>query len=111
MWRLRPALPIFTFSWSMLETWPMEAMQVSGTLRSSARGQPQQGHAVLLGHQLSHDAGGPGQLSALAGVQLHVVDEGAHRDVLQGQGVAGLDVGVRAGNHLVPAFRPWGARM
>ena len=81
-----------------------------GDVAQLARGQPQQGHAVLLGHQLGHDAGGPGQLSALAGVQLHVVDEGAHGDVLQGQGVAGLDVGLGAGDHLVPGLQAVGSQ-
>ena len=38
-----------------------------------------------------------GQLRALAGIELHVVDEGTGGDVGQGQGVAGLDVGLGAG--------------
>ena len=46
-------------------------------------------------------AGCAGQLGALAGIQLHVVDEGTGGDIGQGQSVAGLDVGVSAGDNLV----------
>ena len=63
-----------------------------------ARRQPQQREAVLLGHQLRHDAGRAGELRALAGVQLHIVDEGADRDALQREGVARADVRILAGN-------------
>ncbi len=44
--------------------------------------QSQKSHAVFLGHQLSHVASGTGQLSALAGIQLDVVDEGTGRDIV-----------------------------
>ena len=50
-------------------------------------------HAVLLGHQLGGGAGGAHQLGAVAGVELDVVDHGAHGNVGQGEGVALLDVG------------------
>ena len=43
-------------------------------------------------HQLSLDAGGASQLSTLAGIHLHVVDEGTDGNVGQRKGVAGLDV-------------------
>src|SRR3984885_16320443 len=36
--RLRPALPIETFSWSVLPTWPMVAMHSTRTLRVSPEG-------------------------------------------------------------------------
>src|ERR1035438_10798918 len=36
--RLRPALPIETFSWSVLPTWPMVAMHSTSTLRVSPEG-------------------------------------------------------------------------
>ena len=60
-------------------------------------------HAVLafLGHQLGHVASGAGQLGALTGVQLHIVDDGTYGDVRQGQGVAGLDVCIGTGNNSV----------
>ena len=66
---------------------------VFGNVAQLAGGKPQQRHAVFLGHQLRHDAGGSRQLRALAGIQLYVVDKGTHGNVLQGQGIAGLDVG------------------
>ena len=65
-------------------------------------GQPQERHAVLLCHQLGHNARRPGYLRPLAGVQLHVVDKGAGGNVLEGKGVAGLDVGLGPGDYLVP---------
>ena len=68
-----------------------------GHVAKLARREPQKRHAVLLCHQLGHNARGPCQLGPLAGVQLHVVDEGAGGDVLQGQGVAGLDIGLGPG--------------
>ena len=57
--------------------------------------------AVLLGHQLRHNAGGADQLAALARVQLDVVDHGTDGDVLERQGVAGLDIGMGARHDLV----------
>src|ERR1700722_15200279 len=36
--RLRPALPIVTFSWSVLPTWPIVAMHSTSTLRVSPEG-------------------------------------------------------------------------
>ena len=57
-------------------------------------GQTDQSVTILLSHQLSHNASGADQLAALAGVELDVVDHGTDGDVLEGQGVAGLDVRV-----------------
>ena len=46
MWRLRPALPRLTFSWSMLETWPTTAVQFTGTLRISPEAdEPERSHS------------------------------------------------------------------
>jgi hypothetical protein len=42
-----------------------------------------------------------GELSALAGIKLYVMNEGTCGDVYEGQRVAGLDIGVRAGDDLV----------
>ena len=54
-----------------------------------------------LSHQLSHVASGTNQLSAAAGIQLAVVDDGTDGDVLEGQAVAGLDVGrLAADDHI-----------
>jgi hypothetical protein len=50
---------------------------------------------LLLGLKLRTGAGAAHQLTAATLVQLHVVDRGARRDVLQGQRVTGLDVGFR----------------
>ena len=55
-----------------------------------AGGQTDQRISAFFCHQLSLDAGGAGQLSAFAGIQLHVVDEGTDRDVGQRQRVAWL---------------------
>ena len=60
------------------------------------RGQTDQSVAILLSHQLSHVASGTNQLSAAAGIQLDVMDDGTDGDVLEGQAVAGLDVGALA---------------
>ena len=49
---------------------------VDGHVAHLARGQTDQSVAVLLSHQLSHVASGTDQLSAAAGVQLDVVDDG-----------------------------------
>ena len=64
----------------------MVAMQFRRTLRISPEGRTNQSVAILLGHQLSHDASGTDQLAALAGIQLNVVDHGTDGDVLEGQG-------------------------
>ena len=66
-----------------------------------AGGHADLGVGALLSHQLGAGAGGADQLAALAGVHLNVVDHGAHRDVGQGQGIAGLDVRLGRGEHLV----------
>ena len=74
-----------------------------------AGGQADQGVAVLLGHQLGHVAGRAHQLGAAAGVQLDVVQDGTHGDVLEGQAVAGLDVGAGAADDGVAHLQPLGA--
>ena len=43
-------------------------------------------------------------MAALAGIELDVVDHGAHRDLLNGQGVAGQNVGAGAGHDDVEKF-------
>ena len=48
------------------------------------------------GRRVSRD-----QLGAAAGMEFHIVDDSADGDVGDGQGVAGLDIGVGAGLHLV----------
>ncbi len=95
MWRLRPALPILMFSWSMLPTWPMVAMQLTRNVAHLAGGQTDHERMPFsLAISWAHAAGGADELSALAGVQLDVVDDGTDGDVGDGQAVAGLDVGV-----------------
>ena len=69
---------------------------VHGHVAHLTRGQTNQSVAILLSHQLSHVASGTNQLSAAAGIQLDVVDDGTNGDVLEGQAVAGLDVGALA---------------
>ena len=65
---------------------------------------------ALFGHQLGGGAGGAHQLGAVAGMQLDVVDHGAHGDAGQGQGVALLDVRVGAGLHLVAGLQAHGGQ-
>jgi hypothetical protein len=62
-----------------------------GNTAKLARREPKQGESALLGHELRHNAGRAGQLSALAGVKLHIVDERTDRDVLQRKRVARLN--------------------
>ena len=56
----------------------------------------QDGVLALLAHELAGVAGGAGDRSALARLELDRVDERTHGDVGEGQGVARLDVGIRA---------------
>ena len=72
--------------------------------------QTNQSVAVLLRHQLSHDASGTDQLAALAGVELNVVDHGTNGDVLEGQSVAGLDVRVGASHNGVADLQAVGSQ-
>ena len=53
---------------------------------------------AFLSHELSGVAGAADELSALAGEQLDAVDHRADGDVLEGDGVADLDIGALAGN-------------
>ena len=76
-----------------------------GHVAQLSGGEADQGVFALFGHQLGGVAGGAHQLGALAGVELDVVDDGAVGDVLQGQSIARLDVGVGAGDHLVADFQ------
>ena len=56
---------------------------VDGHVAHLTRGQTNQSVTVLLSHQLSHVASGTNQLSAAAGIQLDVVDDGTDGDVLE----------------------------
>ena len=64
--------------------------------------QAEKSHAVFLSHKLSHVAGCTSQLSALAGIQLHIVEEGTNRNIVQRQSIAGLDI---RGFHRLPQHR------
>ena len=75
-----------------------------------AGGQTNQSVTIFLSHQLSHDASGTDQLAALAGIQLNVMDHGTDGDVLEGQSVTGLDVGVGAGHNLVANLQTIGSQ-
>ena len=74
-----------------------------------AGGHTDLGVLALLCHQLGIGAGGTNQLSALAGVHLHIVDHGTHRDVGDGQAVAGLDICSGGGDHLVTGGQTHGS--
>ena len=60
---------------------------------------------AFLSHQLSGGTGGTHQLSAVAGMQLDVVDHGTNGDVGDGQSVAGQDIGVGTGHDLVTSLQ------
>src|SRR6185295_18194015 len=62
-------------------------------------GQPQQGITALASDQLGPDTRGAGQLAALSGAELDVVQRGAEGNRPHGQGVPGLDVRLRRGHH------------
>ena len=65
----------------------------------------------VLCHQLSVVAGGADELSAAAGVDLDVVDDGTDGDIGQRQAVAGLDIGGGEGKSPVGhpgPMTPWG---
>src|SRR3954468_7651345 len=61
---------------------------------------------AVLRHEAHTGAGRAGHLRAAAGAELDRVHDGADRDVLQRQVVAGLDVGRRAGLHDVALPEP-----
>src|SRR5207245_541626 len=65
-----------------------------------ARGETQSRVTAVLRDELHTGAGGASQLAALGRLELDVVDERAGGDVVERQGVAGLDVGVAAGLHV-----------
>src|SRR6266545_2963780 len=70
-------------------------------LADLARRHPQRRQLALLGEELDARPGGAAELGAATRPQLQVVDDRADRDVLEGQGVARLDVGALAGLHRV----------
>src|SRR5262249_3469988 len=57
--------------------------------------------ARVAADELNVGPGGAGELAAAAGLQLHIVDDGADRDALQRHGIARLDVRALAGDDLV----------
>src|SRR5215470_1604553 len=71
-----------------------------------ARGQLEVRVIALLGEELGEGARAAAELAALADLQLHVVHEGAERNVPDGQRVAGKDVRLRPRHHHVPGLEP-----
>src|SRR5690606_21128789 len=68
-----------------------------------------QGRVTLFaGNQLHRSAGGACDLRTLARLELDAMHRRADRDIAQRQGVAGLDRGVGAGDHLVAGLQPLG---
>ena len=65
------------------------------------RGQTQRGEASVFGDELHAHTGAAGHLAAPAGAKLHVVHGGTGGNEAHGQGVAGADVGLRAGLDVV----------
>src|SRR5918996_627957 len=70
--------------------------------------QSELGEAALLGHQLDAGAGRAGHLGPPARAQLHGVHHGTHRDVGQGEGVAGADVRSRTRGYQLTDPQPLG---
>ena len=104
--RLRPALPIETFSWSMLPTCADRREALHVDLANLARRHLDRGVVAFLGHQLHRRSGAARDLAALARLQLHVVQQRAERDVLQRQRVARQDVDVLPGDDRVADLQP-----
>ena len=84
---------------------------VHGHVAHLTGGQTNQSVAILLSHQLSHVASGTNQLSAAAGIQLDVVDDGTDGDVLEGRQLPGLISADLLLTTTSPTFRPSGAMM
>src|SRR5699024_4912566 len=61
------------------------------------RGHPQLGVRAVLGDELHGGTGAAGDLRAAAGLELDRVHDRTRGDVPQREGIAGLDVGARAG--------------
>lgn len=66
--------------------------------------QAQQGVIAFLGHQLGNRTGGTDHLAAFADLQFHIVYQRTNGDVLQGQAVAGLDIGISAADDSVASL-------
>ena len=65
---------------------------------------------AFLSHQLCGSTSGTNQLSAVAGLQLHIVDHSTDRDVADGQAVAGLDISSSGGDDLVAGLQAVGSQ-
>ena len=61
------------------------------------RGKAYMGELSLFGHQLGRGSGAAHHLSSRSRLQLYVVYEGSDRDILQRQGIPGLDIGIGTG--------------
>jgi len=55
---------------------------------------PDLGITRFLGHKLSVGAGRADQLPSPPNLKLHVVNQGSQRNILQGNGITGLDIGL-----------------
>src|SRR5439155_4479432 len=70
------------------------------------RGQPQCGHALLLGHELDRGARRAAELAAAAGLELDVVHHRADRHAGERQRVADADLDARSGLEASPHAQP-----
>src|SRR5205814_44077 len=71
-----------------------------------ARIQPDDDHAAVAADDLDVSPGGAGDLSALAGLELDIVDDGADRHLADLHRIARLHVDALAGDHLVARRKP-----
>ena len=75
-------------------------------LAGLARGQLQQCILAFFRHQVDLRASGTGHLRALARTELDVMHDRPQRDVLQRQGIADENVGVRAAHDRLSDLQP-----
>ena len=73
--------------------------RIHGDLADFTGGQTYLSVQAFLGHELGTHASGANHLAAAAGLDLHIVDQCTNGDGLDGQRVAGLDIGSLAGDH------------
>src|ERR1700733_2351736 len=81
---------------------------ILGHFANLAGRQLDQSVLALFGHQLRRPARRTHHLRALAGLELHVMNGGAGRNIFERQGVAHQDVGFWPTHHFLPDLEPVG---
>jgi len=83
---------------------------VHADIADFAGGQTDLSQLAFLSHQLRGGTGRADQLCAVAGLQLHIVDHSTHRNVGDGQAVAGLDISGSGRDNLVAGLQAVGSQ-